>query len=195
MSKPSVTQLLDLLAKPALIAWANKQGLAGIEVSAYRRSVMAVGSSMHEQIESEAFTDESLCIGYGRFMRDKEILGREVEIETEWFVGRYDARLLYGGESWLIDYKKSRRHRMHLEHKLQLVAYSMAQKVDRLGIVALPDFALVECVLTDAERAAAEGIVIALAQMYPLLAMMDPKRVRKKRKRLEAPEAEATLSA
>jgi len=37
MKKPSVTELLRILDKPALLNWANKQGLLGIDISVKRK--------------------------------------------------------------------------------------------------------------------------------------------------------------
>ena len=58
MKKPSVTQLLDLIAKPALISWANKQGLMGIDTSEKRKKILLNGTSLHSQIENELFERE-----------------------------------------------------------------------------------------------------------------------------------------
>lgn len=172
MKKPHVTQLLDLLAKPALIGWANKQGLAGIKVGVVRQAAMDAGTSMHEQIERREFTDPLMAEGFERFMRDKEILAQERSVETEWFKGRYDARIAFGGETWLVDYKKSRRHRVYFEHRLQLAAYNMAEPADRLGIVCLPDFALIPCDLGE-HKERYERILIALSQIWRLRAEIE----------------------
>lgn len=44
MKKPSVTMLIDLLAKPALIDWANKQGLLGVDIKDLRKKAKSSGT-------------------------------------------------------------------------------------------------------------------------------------------------------
>jgi CRISPR/Cas system-associated exonuclease Cas4 (RecB family) len=168
MKKPSVTELCDLLAKPALINWANKQGLAGIDIKAVRKESKAAGTSMHSQIEDGAFDDPLHAANFTRFASDKEILSAETKIETEWFTGRYDVLLNYRGEKWLCDYKKSRRHRIWFEHKLQLVAYGMAEPVDRFAIIATPDFAFIPLEITKEHREKIEQIIVCLAKIWTL---------------------------
>jgi CRISPR/Cas system-associated exonuclease Cas4 (RecB family) len=166
--KPSVTELCDLLAKPALITWANQQGLAGINIKVARKEVKAAGTSMHSQIENGAFDDPLHLDNFTRFLKDKEILETEKSIETEWFTGRYDVLLSHAGKRWLCDYKKSRRHRIWFEHKLQLVAYGMAEPVDRFAIVATPDFAFIPLDISEEEKAKIEQIIICLAKIWTL---------------------------
>jgi hypothetical protein len=168
MNKPHVTQLLDLLNKPALITWANKQGLAGVNIAEIRNRTKAIGTSMHSQIESGAFDDPVHAGNFARFIADKEIVATERKIETEWFVGRYDVLLRYRGLLWMCDYKKSRRHRVYFEHALQLVAYAMAEPADKFAIVATPDFAFIEMKMTDAQRNKYESILINLSMIYTL---------------------------
>ena len=69
MKKPSVTKLLDLLHKPAIVKWANKQGLAGVEINAYSASVKKHGTDLHNQIEKAikgdvCFDDEQTVINF-----------------------------------------------------------------------------------------------------------------------------------
>jgi hypothetical protein len=173
VKKPSVTELIDMLAKPALIVWANKQGLAGINVGDLRKRTKAAGTSMHSQIEDGAFDDPLHAANFTRFAQDKEFIATEKAIETEWFTGRYDVLLGYRGERWLCDYKKSRRHRLYFEHKLQLVAYGMAEPADKFAIVATPDFVLLELSIDDKQRAALEKMIVLLSQMYTLRAEVE----------------------
>jgi len=165
MQKPSVTQLLDLLAKPALISWANKQGLAGVDIDTVRTKTRNAGTSLHSQIESRSFADAEHADNFARFMCDKELIDQEQAIETEWFVGRYDARIKWRGLTYLVDYKKSRRGRVYFEHRLQLAAYGMGVQADRFAIVAVPAFTPIEVKL-DSQRKTYEGIIIALAHIW-----------------------------
>lgn len=49
---PGVTTVLGVLAKPALIAWANKQGLAGIDTQKYVERAADAGTACHAMIEA-----------------------------------------------------------------------------------------------------------------------------------------------
>jgi hypothetical protein len=113
------------------------------------------------------------AVNFTRFAQDKEFIATEKAIETEWFTGRYDVLLGYRGERWLCDYKKSRRHRLYFEHKLQLVAYGMAEPADKFAIVATPDFALLELSIDDKQRSALEKMIVLLSQMYALRAEVE----------------------
>lgn len=48
---PGVTTILGVLAKPALIAWANRMGLEGIDTSKYVDEAARAGTAAHEMIE------------------------------------------------------------------------------------------------------------------------------------------------
>jgi len=50
IKKPSVSKLVKILDKPALVGWANKIGLEGVNLKAYRTKAMADGSNIHAQI-------------------------------------------------------------------------------------------------------------------------------------------------
>ena len=91
--KPSVSKLIDLLNKPALIKWANKQGLKGIDVGIYKESARQRGSSRHKAIEDFAAgvlcEDEDMNLRMTNFFSDKKIIDTEVSFETDYFTGRY----------------------------------------------------------------------------------------------------------
>jgi hypothetical protein len=144
MKKPSISELIDLLNKPALISWANKQGLMGVDVIANRVEKMNRGTSMHAQIENFILNGECLEVeshqkGLINFLADKEVLHIEKKIETEWFTGRIDCILKHNGETVILDWK-SKAKRVYLENKLQLVAYGLAERCDSFGIVSVPNF-------------------------------------------------------
>ena len=95
MRKPTVTELLDLLNKPALINWANKIGLQGIKLEEYRTSKKEGGISLHKQIENKLINntpiqDEQLRLKFDLWIETVEILAVEKTIETQYFVGRLD---------------------------------------------------------------------------------------------------------
>lgn len=143
MHKPTVSQLLDLLNKPALLKWANKIGLEGTSLDAYRSKSMAAGSSLHEQIKNQVlykipFDAIETQTNFDSFLRDKRIISVEQDIETEWFIGRYDVEVSFNDTFFLCDWKSS--DAIYFENILQLVAYRMAKPDHKVAIVQIPSF-------------------------------------------------------
>lgn len=75
---PSVTTALSILAKPALIRWANRLGLQGIDSDKYKDELADVGTLTHylimcrlrEEIpETDEFTPEQLELAQGCFKK------------------------------------------------------------------------------------------------------------------------------
>lgn len=170
MKKPSVTQLLDLMAKPALISWANKLGLQGIDIKEKRKKSLAKGSSMHAQIErtckgEQGFEREIDAMSFANFLQDKQVISMEQDIETEWFVGRYDAAIIHDDEYYIVDYKSGFKNRIYLEYKLQLVAYTMAIPAS-MAIVPIPQFHLVPVEIINREPY--EQMLIQLSKLWHL---------------------------
>ena len=153
MKKPSVTMLIDLLAKPALIDWANKQGLLGVDIKDLRKKAKSSGTSMHSQIErycngTGEFEREIDRNSFENFMQGKVVRSMECNVENEWFIGRYDAEILVDDEIYIVDYKTGFKGTVYLEHKLQLIAYTMCVPA-QMAIVAVPAFHLVPVVVED----------------------------------------------
>lgn len=170
MKKPSVTELISLLDKPALLVWANQQGLLGVDISVKRNTWLNNGSSLHKQIENfcrhgsqfENPVIQSECI---KFLSDKKIIGMEVNIETDWFQGRYDCKLIFNNKIYLCDFKtKKPTSKIYLENKLQLVAYSMAENCDGLAVINIPSFTFNEVKIKD--RVPYEEILKSLSSIY-----------------------------
>lgn len=155
-----------MLAKPALIGWANKQGLLGIDIRAKRKQWLADGTSMHEQVQHGVFEREIDAAAFANFMLDKTVIASEKEIETEWFVGRLDVQLIADGEEYVCDYKGGFRGTVYLENKLQLIAYTMAVPA-KMAIIPTPQFHLFPVSIAD--RKPYENILIQLSKLYPLL--------------------------
>jgi hypothetical protein len=142
-NKPSVSQLLDLLNKPALLNWANKIGLEGVKLSDYRKQSTAKGTSLHNQVElfllhKTPFKDKEVQKCFEKFISDKEVIAIEKDIETDSFVGRYDIKLKFNSEVYICDFKSS--DGIYFENKLQLIAYKVADGADKLAIIQLPIF-------------------------------------------------------
>jgi len=168
MKKPSVTELLKLLDKPALLGWANKQGLLGVDISEKRKVSLSQGNSIHNEIElhfkqNKPFENEEIGMCYSRFVSNKNILAVEKDIETEYFTGRIDSIIEYDNRKFIIDYKRS-KGKVYLENKLQLVAYSMAEECDSFAIVVVPNFTFIEVQIKD--RKPYEEILKSLSNIY-----------------------------
>lgn len=168
-AKPSITSLLQILDKPALISWANKQGLEGIDIRDARAKALGDGISIHRQIQqfhqhATPLKDEAHQKAFEEFLNGKDVVATEKVVSCEHFQGRYDARVNVGGKHFIYDYKNSKSHRVYFEHRLQLVAYSMCEPCDGLAIVHVPKFNLVEVVIED--RAPYERVLLALVQIY-----------------------------
>lgn len=155
MKKPSVSELLALLDKPALLNWANQQGLKGINIQKERSKWLKSGLSIHSQIEHYIkdrvpFLNIEDQERFLNFIKDKEIISFETKIETEWFQGRYDIKLKWNDKVYIMDFKSNQKA-IYLENKLQLIAYSMAENCDSFAIVGVPNFNIVEVEIQDRE--------------------------------------------
>lgn len=165
--KPSVTNLLSLLDKPALLKWANKIGLEGIHIDDYRSKAKDSGTSIHEAVENYLKfkilpDDEALAGRIKNFFADKEILEVEKSIETEWFIGRYDVKLKWKDFVFICDLKSNSK--VYLETKLQLSAYKMADECDHVAVIHLPDFLIQPVSTTDYH----EGMIIKLSELFQI---------------------------
>lgn len=175
MNKPTVTQLLSLLDKPALLNWANQQGLKGIDISKERKNWLNAGTSIHSQIENfirkgEPFISEIDQSYFKVFISDKEILGLECKIETEWFTGRYDLKVKWKDKVYIMDFKNKSK-RIYFENKLQLIGYGMAEQCDSFAIVSVPSFTIMHFKVND--RKPYEEILKSLSKIYQLKQEID----------------------
>lgn len=141
--KPTVTELLELLNKPALIKWANKLGLKGIDVDEYRTEAMKKGSDLHNQINEFSkygipFENKELWDNYSKFISDKQVIDAEQNIECDLFIGRYDIKLKVNNDIVIADFKSS--NRIYLENILQLVCYQIAFPDCKIAVVEIPSF-------------------------------------------------------
>lgn len=146
MKKPSVTELLQILDKPALIGWANQQGLKGIDISKAKTKWLNAGADIHTQIEmfvlhGTPFNEKEDQLKCEKFLSKYEIIEMEKKIETDYFQGRFDVKFKCKktGKIYLGDFKR-RCKKVYLEHRLQLAAYSMAEQCDGLMIIGVPEF-------------------------------------------------------
>lgn len=152
MKKPTVTELLDILNKPALMKWANKIGLQGVSLDEHRKQSRLRGTGYHKQVElclkeGICFEEPHVQQAFDRFIIDKHVLDIEKTIEHEYFCGRCDIRLNVGGIEYLADFKSSAN--VYLETKLQLIAYGMVTRDDHFAIIHLPTFEFIPIKIPD----------------------------------------------
>lgn len=172
--KPSVSKLTALLDKPALLNWANKIGLQGIQLDDYRNKSRAGGTSLHSQIHDyiksgTPFKCEETQIACDIFMNGIEVLGMEEEFETDYFTGRLDIRFKYLNDIYIADFK-SNQARVYFENKLQLVAYRMAKPCNKIAIISIPDFNIIPVLINDFTPY--EEILKNLSSIYNLKSLL-----------------------
>jgi hypothetical protein len=168
--KPFVTDLLDLLNKPALMNWANKVGLAGQSLADYRKNAMGDGLSNHNQVkkflaDGTPFIDPNFQEKFVAFMVGKTVIASEKRIENEHFSGRYDLKYSCAEGTFICDFKRNQSG-MYLENKLQLASYRMVEGCDGVRIVSLPDMLTIDPNITDFRPY--EQMLIHLAAIYRL---------------------------
>ncbi len=139
---PGVTTVLSVLAKPALVPWANKLGLQGIEVGKFVDSLGAVGTLCHNIIECYLKKQEVDYSDYTPNQRilaenaakkffdwekknDFKVLQSELQLVSEkyFFGGTCDIYGELNGKKTLIDIKTSKA--TYPEHFTQVAAYKL----------------------------------------------------------------------
>lgn len=143
--KPSVTKLIDLLDKPALVKWANKIGLEGIKLDDYRSKSKESGTSRHEQIEHYLKykilpDDKTVSDQIEKFFSDKEVIAVEQSFECDEYVGRFDVKLKWKDFVFICDFKSNSG--VYFETKLQLAAYKRVCECDHVAVIHLDSFIL-----------------------------------------------------
>ena len=171
IKKPSVSQLLSLLDKPALLNWANKIGLEGKTLLDIRRQNMSAGTNLHKQVErwlinktpiENAAYQESVV----NFFSDNTIMEVEKQIEHDKFCGRIDVKYqTANGDVYICDFKTN-QSRVYRENKLQLAAYRMSEGCDKVAIISIPEMKIIECNITD--FAPYEKTILCLSELYKL---------------------------
>jgi len=140
----SITHLLKLLNKPALLTWANKIGLNGVSLKEYRNKLTNEGTNKHKLVENyllhgEIFPfyellDEALN-GY-------DIVGVEQDFDNGDLSGRIDLIIKnrYDDTITIVDFKSSSK--VYLEQKLQLSAYKEMYGADNIAVISFKDWKL-----------------------------------------------------
>ena len=139
---PGVTTVIGVLAKPALVGWANKLGLQGVEVGKYVDSLASVGTLCHNIVECYLTKKEvdysdytpnqrALAEGAAKKFFDWEkknkfvFLKSELQLVSEkhFFGGTCDIYCELDGKKTLIDIKTSKA--CYGEHFTQVAAYKI----------------------------------------------------------------------
>lgn len=139
---PSVTTILGVINKPALVAWANRLGLEGIDSTKYVDGTARIGTLAHEMIQeylggmewdrnaytpTEIDSAENAVLAFYSWESQiaKEIKTLEIEMqmvsEEFLFGGTCDWLAVIDGKTWLVDLKTSKA--IYPEHIYQLSAY------------------------------------------------------------------------
>jgi len=166
--KPTVSQLLELLNKPALMKWANNIGLQGIKLEDYQKESKSKGSSLHKQIENyfkykNPFENIEHQKALEYLFKDKKILSIEKNIENKWFRGRLDIEFEMNGNIYVADFKSNSS--IYIENKLQLAAYRMGHAEYKTAIIQIPEMIIKEVVF---DYSRAELILKCLSKIYQI---------------------------
>lgn len=137
---PGVTTIIGQLDKPALKAWANRLGLAGIDLNSYVDDLANVGTLAHEMIQAH-FTGEKVdtseyskndidraenalisFYNWADSMPIKPILN-EAQLTTDRFGGTVDMLCEIDGRNVLVDFKTGSG--IYSEMMYQLAGYKL----------------------------------------------------------------------
>jgi hypothetical protein len=145
---PSVTTILSLLNKPALVKWANNLGLQGIDVTKYVDILADAGSLAHDMILDYfrgIITDTSECsqdvikkaenafLSFLEWAKQRKLepilVEHEMVSETKKYGGKCDWYGYEDGIKTLLDFKTGSG--IYEEHAIQLAAYKYELEEER----------------------------------------------------------------
>ena len=137
---PGVTTILGVLSKPALVPWANKLGLQGIEVGKYVDNLAEIGTLAHAMIESylrgeQADTSdysanqielaENALLSFWEWLKGKELVPLLLEeplvSDEKCYGGTIDCYCMLDGVPTLLDFKTGKA--IYPEMMYQLASY------------------------------------------------------------------------
>lgn len=142
---PSVTTVLgDMLAKPLLVNWAERQGREGNSVSDILSSSAARGTAVHAALEDWAKFGAEIPVvggeaapymrGLAKWVHEQhprvarvsdELQAERLVVHTQLgYAGQVDLVIEREGQLWLVDAKTSSG--VYESHHIQLSAYKMA---------------------------------------------------------------------
>jgi hypothetical protein len=142
----AVTKLIDLLDKPAIVGWANKLGLNGVDLKNYYKEVQNDGNKNHNEIELY-LKDGIKFTGYQLLedkLKDFEVIGVEETIKNDFLIGRIDLILKHKKSNliYVCDFKRNKN--IYLKTKLQLSCYKEMLEADKIAYINTDTFDIVE---------------------------------------------------
>ena len=140
----SVTKLIDILNKPALLYWSNKIGLEGINIRDYKKESTSKGTSKHIEIENYINNLDWFegCDKFIKALMGYEIIGCEVDVSNKHLIGRIDLVLKKDNLTYIVDLKSNKN--IYLSTKLQLSTYKHLYNADKICVMELDTFKLEE---------------------------------------------------
>lgn len=142
----SVTKLIDILNKPALLNWSNKLGLKGLSLKENQLKSKTKGINNHNNLEL-FFTEGIYFKGCEKFQEIKNkyiIISCEQPINNGYILGRIDmiVKNKLTKEIGVVDFKSSKG--IYLSTKIQLSAYKEMYKADKMFYVNIEDGKMIE---------------------------------------------------
>lgn len=168
----SVTKLIGLLDKPALMKWANKIGLEGIKLDDYRNQSKDKGNSSHDKCERYFKYGEEFegCEKLKKELIGYKVIGCEIDVNNGFICGRLDLALEKDGEIYICDFKSGKN--IYLATKLQLSTYKHIYGGHKICFINLETFKIQ---VIDIKTEYYFEIVKRLYQVYGLLTMLNEK--------------------
>ena len=162
----SVTRLIEILNKPALVYWANGLGLKGVSLNEYYKEVKSDGNKKHNKVE-DYFKNGIKFKGWevlATNLKGYKVLGVEESIKNDFLSARTDLILEKDGEKYVVDLKRNKK--IYLGTKLQLSAY---KNLFNANHVCYMNFESYELVLLDIDTDKYYEILKRLYQVNKLL--------------------------
>lgn len=148
---PGVTTITGVLNKPALIAWANRMGLEGVDTKKYVDNRAAMGTLAHDMVEAyltgeevdtseysaEAISAaENAMLSFHAWAKDHtyKVLGVEMKmLSRRWRVGgTCDIYWELDGVPTLTDLKTGKG--IYPDHKCQAMAYGQIMRENNMSV-------------------------------------------------------------
>jgi hypothetical protein len=143
---PSVTTILGILNKPALVKWANNLGLQGIDSSRYTDEMASIGTLAHamvvahlknEKLDLREYSPdqiskaENCVLKYLEWEKDKKVepllIERPLVSKMLQFGGQVDLYCKLNGVPTLIDFKTSKAVYSEMIHQLAAYRYLLIE--------------------------------------------------------------------
>jgi len=157
---PGVTTITGVLNKPALVPWANKIGLQGIEVSKYVDDLATIGTLAHYMVECHIKKEKPILDDYSKNQIDSaetsflkfldweskhkiEYLGTEVQLVSNIYNygGTLDILMILDGVRTLVDLKTCKAiygdHHHQVGGGYMLLSYESDYNLKEAGILRI----------------------------------------------------------